>query len=84
MEHILGSEDTGILGIHAENQTHTKLVQALLTVGILRMDILSKELLVEDTDDFTGLNTDLQLLFQMDVGIVNKERKPMKIILQVP
>ena len=83
MEHILGSEDPGILGIHAENQTHTKLVQALLTVGILRMDILSKELLIENTDDFTGLDTDFQFLFQMDVGIVNKERKPMKIFLQV-
>ena len=83
MEHILGSEDPGILGIHAENQTHTKLVQALLAVGILRMDILGKELLIEDTDDFTSLDTDFQFLFQMDVGIVNEERKPMKIFLQV-
>ena len=83
MEHILGAEDTGILGIKAEHQADTELIQTFLTVRILRVDVLGQELFIEDANDLTGLDTDLQLLLDMDIGIIDQEGKAGEFFFKV-
>jgi hypothetical protein len=73
MEHVLGTKNTGVLSIEAEHQTDAKFIQCFLRVRVGRVLILSQNLIVEHTDNLSGLDTDVELFLQVDIGLIDQE-----------
>ena len=83
MEHVLGAKDAGILCVKAEHQSDAELIECFLGLRVGGVFILRQDLIVQYADDFTGLDGNFQLYFQMDVGVINEERQTMILLLQI-
>ncbi len=83
MEHILVSKDACIFRIEAEHQTDTQFVEGFLRFWIIWVFVLGENLVVQHTDNLTRLDADLQLFFDMGIGIIHQKSQTMIILLQI-
>ena len=82
MEHGMTAEQTRILGIQAEDKTHTESVQALLGLLVRRVFILLVESIIELAYDLAGLHGYLHLFRQGGMFFFHKELHAVCSILQ--
>ena len=77
------AKDSRILSVKAKNKTYTKLVQGLLRLRILRVLVLCQNLVVQHTHNLTGLDTDVELFLQVDIGIIDQEAEARVFLFKV-
>ena len=83
MEHVVTPEHTGVLGIEAEHQPHTELVQTLERFGVFLIVVLLQERIIEKSDDFTGLDGDLHLATDMLAAGIRQEGQTVILLFQI-
>ncbi len=83
MEHVLFPEYTGIFGIEAEHEANAEFIEGFLRLGIVWINILGKNPVVEGSHYLSGFYTDFQFLPDMDMVIVYKKRQSVEFLLQI-
>lgn len=77
------SEDTGILGVKAEDKPDTQLIQAFQCFRVFRVFILLEECIVQQTDDLARLDGDFHLLLDMHAPGFRQEGQAVVFLFQI-
>ena len=83
MEHPAFAEDTGILGVKAEDQTHAQRVQALQRFFGFRFGILLQQRVIQYAHKLAGLQGNLHLLADVFIAGIDEEIQTGELLLQI-
>ena len=83
MEHTLAAKDTSVLGVQAEHQPDTQLVQAFQRFRVVGVLVLLQERIIERPNQLASLQGNYHFLFDMLAASVHQKLQTVKLRLQV-
>ena len=82
-KHLVPAKNTCIFSIETKNQTHTKLIQALQRLWIVRIFVLGMESIIQKSYNFTCFYGNFHFLRCRSISKVHQELKSVILLFQI-